>query len=191
MTGGKGGTGGMKPAKKAEEAGAETEDEKPESMPAIPMTGGMKPTKKQEPEAPASGDEADEEKPEVIPAIPMTGGMKPAEKKADAIPAIPMGGGMKPATETAPVDDERAREQAVAIEVRARLTWHFMKRAGEYYGALLAAGRESEAELCAEILLEEIDDSEARAALLAHALRAGQFDAQRERHAKWLEEAWR
>lgn len=160
----------------------------PKSMPAIPMTGGMKPA---QPVDAGTSDE-DEPKRETIPAIPMTGGMKPAKKTDEdeepkTIPAIPMTGGMKPAQPT----DASAPSDEVLEEVKARLNWHFVRTAGEYYGALLAAGRNEEASECAEILLAEFDDAEARASLLSHALKAGQFDAHRERHARWLEESWR
>ena len=135
-------------------------------MPAIPMTGGgMKPAKPVEEEPAKEKPEADD-KPKTMPAIPLSGG------------------GMKPATRRPQTPEE------VAKEVRARLTWHYKKDAGEIYAALLACGRKGEAGQVAQTLLKFVDAPDARASLVAHAFRAGQFEANRDQHLAWLEEAW-
>lgn len=156
-------------------------DGKRVSMPAIPMTaGGMKPAvpaaaPKTEPEQPAEPKQG-----ESIPAIPLLG--KPAGGSAP-MPAIPMmqGGGARPAVPQDPAE--------IAREVRSRLTAQLRDMASKRYAALLACGRGSEAEQVATALLGAADDSRARAALVAQALRAGVLEAQRERHQAWLDQA--
>ena len=99
---------------------------------------------------------------------------------------IPMGGAPTRATRPAPKSDAE-----VALEVRGRLTHQLRRMASRRYGALLAANRSAEAEAVAAALLGYVEGPEARAHLVACALRAGRFEARRDVHLRWLDEAAR
>ncbi len=117
-------------------------------------------------------------------AVPMGAAPKPRAPSADggkAMPAIPM------VAPSAKRGRPRSKEE-VAAEVRRRLTHQFRMASADCYGALLAAGRDREAEQAAEILLEHVDDLRSRAALVAAALRAGCVDKARNRHVEWLKD---
>ena len=187
--------GGMTPAKPAAAKGrvvpaipmggmapAAPKSTKPEVISAIPL-GGMTPAKPR-----AAAGEAAAPSGDTIPAIPL-GGMAPAKPRGEAAPAvpmIPMGGAPTRATRPAPKSDAE-----VALEVRGRLTHQLRRMASRRYGALLAANRSAEAEAVAAALLGYVEGPEARAHLVACALRAGRFEARRDVHLRWLDEAAR
>jgi len=158
-------------------------------MPAIPM-GGMKPVRKKRAEAgsdaaeKAVSDEASapkqqgspqkgSEMPKTIPAIPL---LPAPTKRAAAMPMIPMVGG-----------GAADPEEDTATTVRRLLTEQFRTQASQRYGALLAADRGEEARGVADILIGELDDSRARAALLAAALRADAMHRAPRIHQDWLD----
>ena len=148
-------------------------------MPAIPM-GGMRPAKKadtttesaavEEASATPQGEDAGKQS---MPAIPL-GTKKQAGQTS--MPMIPMGGG--------PAADP---EEDTATVVRRLLTEQFRTQASQRYGALLAAERDGEAGEVAHILIAELDDTRARAALLATALRAGAMQRAPQVHQGWLD----
>lgn len=186
--------GGMTPARpsKADENPAAARDVRQEKtgeakvIPAIPL-GGMTPAR---PAGQAEPKGATSDEPKAIPAIPM-GGMKPAQPAVrPAIPMVPMG--KAPGSEAgAAAATKLSKEQQVAREVRARLTHELRRIASRRYGALLAAGRDAEAEAVAMALLGYASGPEARAQLVAAAIRAGRFEQRREVHLRWLDEAAR
>ncbi len=138
---------------------------KPMSMPAIPM-GGMKPKPSSTPKDAAGG------KPKSIPAIPMGGGKGMA-------PAIPTKGKTGRQAQT---------PEEVAAEVRRRLTNSFQEKASQYYAALLAADRKSEAGKVAEQLFRFVDEKTARASLSVTIKQAGCMNKVPESHGHWLNE---
>ena len=73
-------------------------------------------------------------------------------------------------------------------DARRRLTSQMRERAAERYAALLAAGRIEVAADVAKVALRYADDDRTRATLLRRAFEAGQLDACRDRHLKWLED---
>jgi len=152
--------GGMRPARKIEPEGA------------VEEAGAAKPTEAAAPtqDAPKAGDAV---QPKTLPAIPMNAG---GQERKKAMPMIPMG--MAPAVDV---------EEDTATKVRRLLTEQFRAQASERYGALLAAERDQEARGVADLLLGELDDTRARAALLSTALRAQAMQRASGIHQEWLD----
>lgn len=159
------------------------------TVPAIPI-GGMRPARKIEADGGVGDAEAAtpteatapaQDSPnargavqaKTLPAIPMTSG---GQERKKAMPMIPMGG-------ASAVD----AEEDTATKVRRLLTDQFRVQASERYGALLAAERDPEARGVADLLLGELDDTRARAALLSAALRAQAMQRASGVHQVWLD----
>ncbi|MCA8961575.1 MAG: thioredoxin family protein, partial [Planctomycetes bacterium] len=162
-----------------------------EARPAIPL---MAPAKRAdaEPSRERESKPVEAAAPKTLPAIPIGGGRpKKAESTGEgetsqaddgaaprAIPAIPLM--MRPARPAE--ESDRAGESeadALARDIRERLTYQFETEGRDFFGALLAAGRDVEADGVAGLLLRFDDSAAARIELVRGAISAGCLELRR------------